>query len=179
MSDVLLGSTPDSKAERDAVHVAIIPMEASEKLRPGQRVGIVGEKLAGPLGKVVGVVDPFLRASVLKGERFWLFLLPNTVTGMRHHWAHPMFPDVPVVEEGDKAAAEKWLREQCETLGCRFDDLVSDDSELVTGGWLITDMNETARDHWYDIKDEFWKQRAIYTGKDIAEDDRGCFSCSC
>lgn len=179
MADVLLGSTPDSNAERDAVHVAIIPMHAAEKLRPGQRVGIVGENLAGPLGKIVGVVDPFLCASVLKGERFWLFLLPGTVTGMRHHWSHPMFPDSPVIEQGDKSSAEKWLREQCDTLGCRFDDLVSDDSELVTGGWLITGMNEAARDHWYEIRDEFWRQRAIYTGKDVEEDDRGSFSCSC
>jgi hypothetical protein len=91
MSDVNLGKTPGPQAQRDAVHVAVVPVFAHELLRPGQRVGLVGENLIGPSSDIVGIVDPYLTDVVPKGEKCWLFLLPNTVTGMRHHWVHPRF----------------------------------------------------------------------------------------
>ena len=47
MSDVRLGSLVDGSAERDAIHVAVVPVVASEMLRPGQRVGkVAGNELA-------------------------------------------------------------------------------------------------------------------------------------
>jgi hypothetical protein len=178
MSDVVLGFQPKANAERDAVHVAVIPMQASELLKLGQRVGVIGKRLAGPVRIATGIVDPFLMTTVQKDEWFWFFLLPGTVTGMRHHWVHPEFVGDNAKAE-DLAYAEAWLRAQCEPLGCSFDDLVSDDSELVNGDWVINSRNEDARDHWYEIRDEFWKQHAIYTGKETPERDRGGFSCSC
>lgn len=79
---------------RDAVHVAVIPAVAGERLDPGMRVGLDrnGAYIECVNGvDLVGLVDPFLPNAVKRGERFWLFLLPGTVTSLRHHWQHPAF----------------------------------------------------------------------------------------
>ena len=60
MSDVLLGTIPDKGEPRDAIHVAVVPMVASEMLRPGQRVGVISKGVAGPAASVLGIVDPYL-----------------------------------------------------------------------------------------------------------------------
>lgn len=180
MSEVTLGRCPNATSERDAIHVAVIPMVASEMLRPGQRVGVIADGAAGPSADVVGIVDPYLTDVVPKGELFWLCLLPGTVTGMRHHWRHPIFDEgQPHVIAKNKMSAEAWLRKQCEPLGCSFDALVGDDSELVCAEWIYSPLNEDARDYWYEIKDEFWKQHEIYTGRETPEQLRGGFTCSC
>jgi hypothetical protein len=91
----------DGDRRRDAVHVAVAPVTAAEELTPGQHVGFAppGQtELVGPAdaGRHIGVVDPFLKDRVRPGQRFWLFLYPNTVTSLRHVWTHPAFvPTVP------------------------------------------------------------------------------------
>lgn len=82
------------EGRRDAIHVAVCPARAAEGLMPGDRVGLTGKDLeeVGVGAKfLVGIVDPYLSAPVKKGERFWLFLFPGTVTSLRHVWTHPAF----------------------------------------------------------------------------------------
>lgn len=84
----------DGERRRDAVHIAVAPVTASERLSPGQHVGFVSEgdvETVGVAETPIGIVDPFLREPVQPGERFWLFLYPNTITGLRHVWTHPAF----------------------------------------------------------------------------------------
>ena len=84
----------DGDRRRDAVHIAVAPVTAVARLVPGEHVGLVEEgnmELAGPCERNIGIVDPFLASEVEAGQRFWLFLYPDTITGLRHIWSHPAF----------------------------------------------------------------------------------------
>jgi len=92
-----IGKLVHEEGGRDAVHVAIAPTSAPCELRPGQHVDSLGNP-EGPGIKPVGIVDPFLREPVQTGQRFWLFLYPNSVTSLRHEWTHPAFPTTSPAE---------------------------------------------------------------------------------
>jgi hypothetical protein len=84
----------DGDRRRDAIHVAVAPVTAAQRLLPGQHVGLVQEEnleLVGPCEHNLGIVDPFLTEEVEAGQRFWLMLYPNTIVGLRHIWSHPAF----------------------------------------------------------------------------------------
>jgi hypothetical protein len=91
-----IGQPPGDDAKRDAIHVAVLPMVATNNLVPGQRLRN-------------GIVDPFRTDPViLPGERFWLFLYPGTVTGLRHVWTHPAFADEPELPTKSRSEADVW-----------------------------------------------------------------------
>ena len=98
----------DGDRRRDAVHVAVAPVTAAVRLAPGEHVAFdpPGQtETVGPVepGRGAGVVDPFLAIEVRPGQRFWLFVYPNTVTSLRHVWTHPAFaPRVPAPVVGSK-----------------------------------------------------------------------------
>lgn len=103
-----LGQTPSRDARRDAVHIAVIPVVATHTLYPGHHVGINESGCAYAPNydyrsdKTIGIVDPFLGGGVNKGEQFWLFLYPGTITSLRHVWTHPAFTaKVPVKLDGE------------------------------------------------------------------------------
>jgi hypothetical protein len=96
MDSPRLGSLiEDGDRRRDAIHIAVAPVMAAERLLPGQHVGLVSgdTEHVGAMepNRCLGIVDPFLRQPVEEGQRFWLFLYPNTITSLRHYWAHPAF----------------------------------------------------------------------------------------
>jgi hypothetical protein len=91
-----IGELCTEDARRDAIHIAIAPVVASMTLDPGDHVWLTAEgqaaKRTGTKNvDTVGVVDPFYDTVVLKGEKFWLFLYPNSITNLRHVWEHPAF----------------------------------------------------------------------------------------
>lgn len=90
---------------RDAIHLAVDPVVASQPLRVGQKIGIINGK-AYPAGNILkrmshpdmiipyhGIVDPFLPRTVEPGETFWFVMAPRMVTSLRHVWEHPAFPE--------------------------------------------------------------------------------------
>jgi len=88
---------PTKRHHRDAIHVAILPVVAAEALVPGQLIGLWEHRppnntvLVGQATQVLGIVDPYLTCkTVEKGQLFYMFILPNTITAQRHEWTHPV-----------------------------------------------------------------------------------------
>jgi hypothetical protein len=85
----------EGEAFRDAIHVAIAPLEAAEPLSPGQHFRLTHDRRAAGAepysDEAVGIVDPYLVGKVESGDRFYGFLYPGTVTSLRHAWTHPAF----------------------------------------------------------------------------------------
>ncbi len=94
-----LGHIPADDARRDCTHIAVAPVVAAHDLKPGQPVHLLpdGSAIHSTGNSSIGIVDPFLKKVLSKGDRFWLFLHPGTITGLRHVWEHEAFkPKVPI-----------------------------------------------------------------------------------
>ena len=83
----------DGERRRDAVHMALAPVQAAEDLLLLLQDPLIKKSihLVGVTGEPIGIVDPFLRQCVIEGDWFWLFLYPDTITDLRHVWTHPTF----------------------------------------------------------------------------------------
>jgi hypothetical protein len=107
-NEPVIGQLIEGEANRDAIHVAIAPVVAAESLLPGQEIGLDSKTgmAGGYCAPSIGIVDPFLKSSVERGQTFWMFLKPRTITSLRHEWTHPAFST-----PNDREYSERWLRE--------------------------------------------------------------------
>lgn len=185
MSDVKLGSIiEDENVKRDAIHIAIAPVVASERLQPGEHIGILPDGSASANVddyQLIGIVDPFLKKSVKKGEKFYICLYQQTIKGMRHHWSHPSFEDedvgIPpsVVEDisTEEVKSIKWISEYASRLGMEYKELMEAARDYIKHGNYL---NHGSRFESEYVSEEFWDHYNIITG------ERGSgsfFSCSC
>lgn len=176
-------------AGRDAVHIAVAPVTAAETLYPGQRIGVAGadtEKAhgvsSGSIKAVLGIVDPFLPGPVYEGQRFWMFLLPNTITGLRHEWTHPAFGAVVVPQPEAPpliSASEQWLRDfaASEEVDLTYHALMEGAKDYIDHGEYLVDGGKWEGFH---APDEFWMHYAAVTGTAPPDHRTGnFFACSC
>src|ERR1700742_704055 len=105
MENLEIGKIHKEEQHRDAVHMAIAPAVAGEMLPAGKHISLVDGKAFGS-GTPIGIVDPFLMDVVRKGQKFWIFLYPGSITSLRHEWTHPAFQDNPVAEPAPITEAE-------------------------------------------------------------------------
>ena len=85
----VVGRLIEGKAFRDAIHVAVAPVDCGDSwLGPGEPVFLRKGKGYGDGERSeeesIGIVDPYLKEPVYRGQRFWLFLYLGTVEGLRH-----------------------------------------------------------------------------------------------
>lgn len=180
-AETTLGKLIDGPAGRDAIHMACAPMIADCNLAPGEHVGIVSNGVAGkirpPVGPPVGIVDPFLKEPVIKGQKFWLVLYPKTVTGIRHHWTHPSFQD-ELVQPEDPPEAREWIMAFAARWKYSFDDFMAGAREYVRkdyqldSNWQNQDREETEED-W----NTFWNHFHTLTGLSIKDKDKAFVRC--
>ncbi|NTJ46848.1 hypothetical protein G6K93_07450 [Agrobacterium rhizogenes] len=180
-----LGTIIDASAGRDAIHLAVEPVVAVEKLFPGQHVGFV-EGGVGTSSKPIGIVDPFIAGFVAPGQHFWLVVYPRTITSLRHVWEHPAFdvdtsePAQQVMEVDKKAASETWLRDFVAMSDCPDYETVIAAAINNDEGWSSEYLHFNGRDAHGEIPPEFWDHIEIVTGQTIRASDRAAyFSCSC
>jgi uncharacterized protein (TIGR02996 family) len=198
----------NEERQRDAIHVALAPVQAAEWLSPGQHIGFTqpcNVSLVGAVEETIGVVDPFLTAEVEPGQRFWMFLYPNSVTGLRHIWSHPAFNAAASIcltqDEGGSATATPASRSIREDfLAALAEDEDDLETRLVFSDWLDDQgeheeaerhrkwsaakqwLSEFVKHHNQDDEEEAWESKITYQDllefghRAIVEDDY-YFSC--
>lgn len=191
-----LGFIIGDNEKRDAIHLAVDPIEAAEDLKPGQHVSLVfgsGHAL-GAMGhskktkETVGIVDPFLERGPRKGEKFWLVMYPRMISSLRHVWTHPAFPDEPGVHAAAPApavdpavrASTLWIEQFAMDLDLSYYRLMDAAEDWLDNENYTTDNRETYKEY-YDKFPEFWEHYKVITGRaPEKEDDRhSFFTCSC
>lgn len=179
-----LGTIISDQEKRDAIHLAVEPIVAVEKLYPGQDVGLV-EGGAGRSDKPVGIVDPFLKTPVLKGERFWLVVYPRQIQSLRHVWSHPAFESTEIISS--ESESRQWIEKFAAIeLDQTYNKLMQAAAYWIAGeqdgqqwnGHYTYDNSETYKNVPEERWEEFWGHYEIVTGT-IAKERTSFFTCSC
>lgn len=165
MSDVTLGKLIDGEAERDAIHMCVAPVISGcnyAPLKPGELIYIGENGLAVSAVETprlaIGIVDPFLQAPVEENQKFWMILFQKTVTGIRHHWNHPSFPERP--EADCVALAKKMVEGIALANDMSYEKLMEYADLFVSTGVVSDHMNADGRlidETGHDRLDDFWK----------------------
>lgn len=159
-------------AGRDAVHVAIAPVTAGEKLLPGQGIRL-SDGRAKADEKWDGIVDPFLASPIFEGQRFWMWMRPGSITSLRHAWTHRALDGDPT---DPKAAARARLEGLAVSLGRTFDSMMDAARDYQRDGRQLVDWAfESMR-----MPDNFWDDYELLTGEKVEDRDTffHCGGCS-
>lgn len=183
-----LGKLIEGNVNRDAVHIAVAPVIAFESMRPGTHIGLLSDGTATIAPTMfIGIVDPFLESPVKRGQQFYMFLYPNTITDLKHVWTHPAFSDEVTITKS-KSESEQWLRNFIDRSDCpSYEDIItavmkgsSSKSNQDYGNVTFYDgyLTSIGHDASGEIPPEFWDHIEVVTGKKITQRPE-YFSCSC
>ena len=177
-----IGKLLDGTEQRDAIHIAIMPVKAGELLGPGKRITIkngIAYHASDSVG--LGIVDPFLEFSAEIGQRFWMFLHPNTVQSIRHEWTHSEIDkEVSRGSYPDMKAAEQWLRDFAAQWDMDYLTMIGE-AQNNGGGYICSRNTLHGAEELGDDHAEFWKQLEILTGKRFSVEhiNETTWTCSC
>ncbi|AFU88118.1 hypothetical protein CcrColossus_gp248 [Caulobacter phage CcrColossus] len=199
-----LGTIIGPEEKRDAIHIAVENVVAAGILRPGEDVGFLPDgTVSSKAAKLVGIVDPFLKDYVEKGQRFWLLVYPRQIKSLRHVWTHPDFPDEPQAvaqpvrvsrartvpapppppppepePNPEPVSGREWIEQFADRIGQTYDDLMEAADRWAKHGSYTYDNAEGYKSHWDEFQ-EFWTHWSLVTGREKPEDDSSFFTCSC
>jgi hypothetical protein len=190
-----LGTIIGPNEKRDAIHLAVDPVIATHYMEPGQDVGLLSPGYASEAAPHIGIVDPFLRAPVQKGERFWLVVYPRQITSLRHVWSHPAFEDEPerltiteqkkefIKELDGTNVSRRWIEAFAIEVGLNYDELMAAAAEWVAsqreGSWGEY-LNKGPLLEGVSVPDDFWRHYGKVTGDVVEQQHQGSFfTCSC
>ncbi len=172
---------------RDAVHFAVAPIRAGAFLRAGERVKFAPNSTDVVVAwdydeePAIGIIDPFLDCGyVTKEDRCWLFLFPSTITGLRHEWTHPAFPDQQpqpsMQQESSPAYSERWLRGFAEKYRADYEEMIAG---VAAGSGAFFGEDLEYKD--FHPGSEFWEHVSIVTGKQFSKHhmESTSFRCAC
>ena len=197
-----LGTFIDEYQKRDAIHLAVEPVIAGERLWPGADIRLRDGKAYRCENQelAVGIVDPFLPHDADPGQRFWLVVYPRKITSLRHVWSHPDFPESEltdveqIYDAANKldaaqpnlkkvAASEAWIRKYADEIDLTY-------NQLMTGAddWVHSNKHSRWPDYLVmggilegvSTSPEFWIQYEILRDVKLDENVKtNFFSCSC
>lgn len=182
MAELKLGVLIDANQQRDAIHIAVAPVIAAERLVPGSHIGFAGndtDHVTARAQTLIGIVDPFLKAIVEHGERCWMFLYPQTITSLRHDWTHPAFAPVKTEPAPTKSDSQLWIENFAVELDQTYSRLMAAAARWLTAENYTYDNSErykrVDRAKW----PEFWEHYEIVTGRLVNDHSATFFTCSC
>lgn len=177
---IKLGVLIDEHQHRDAIHIAVAPVIAAEVRLPGMDIGLLSgsQEQVSRSAKHIGIVDPFLKLQVQPGQRFYMFLYPQTITSLRHEWTHPAFQSVTApVGVSD---SEKWLREYASGLGVDYRELMDGADAWVVNDEYFMPSDDAGMLEGISTDAEFWPHYEKVRGVTVdANRRRNFFTCSC
>lgn len=183
-----LGTLLKGEIQRDAIHIAIMPVITHRDLYPGESVKLIPGTKNTVMGcerdstDCVGIIDPFLEGYIPGGSQVWMFLNPNTITGLRHEWTHLKVDNNTNISDNEH---EDWLRSFACKWNFDYDNMIKqatttptdDYSNIITAeGIDLHSRGELGDDH-----ELFWRHIEALTGKmyDYYHREKICWSCSC
>jgi hypothetical protein len=175
-----LGNKIDAYQKRDAIHLAVEPVEAECMLYPGQEIGLLPDGRASKnASKMLGIVDPFLTSNVYPGDRFWLIVFPRKITSLRHVWSHPDFteePEVGVTKTASISISVKWMEEFAARHDMTSADMIGAGMRYLDTGDYLVDGGKLEGES---VPEEYWDHFEKITGRKDKPEWTSFFSCSC
>ncbi len=159
-----LGTIIHPGEKRDAIHLAVEPVQAAERLFANDDVGLLPDGTASTTAaKKLGKVDPFLETCVEPGQTFWLVVYPRQIKSLRHVWEHPDFPasiDLPaedaveVINLADidittemRQMSEEWIRHYVVRLNHEHHDPEEQAGYYNSGPLTYDELMDAAMEH--------------------------------
>jgi hypothetical protein len=165
MSEINIGQLiTEDYPQKDAIHIAVAPVTAGEKLNPGDHIGFLEGGTVGEVENPIGIVDPFLKIPVKPDQRFWIFLYPKSTKNLRHDWEHPAFGLNGEIKTEEMSASEMWIRSIAMQHHITYEQLIQIGKDFQAG------KDSDFYFHDIDLSGKFWEHFESVTKTKVDHD---------